>query len=60
MSKIKDMIIDVMEKLECGTPADEIAYILTYEYEIPYLDEAMKLVEDIRSTMNLEIGRAHV
>lgn len=53
MSKLKDMIIDVMENLECGTPTDEIAYILTYEYDIPYLKEALKIVEDVRSTMNL-------
>ena len=53
MSKIKDMIIDVVEKLESGTPTDEIAYVLTYEYEIPYLEEAMKIVEKVRNTMNL-------
>ncbi len=53
MSKLKDMIIDVMENLECGTPTGEIAYILTSEYEIPYMKEALKIVEDVRSTMNL-------
>jgi hypothetical protein len=53
MSKIKDMVIEVMENLECGTPTDEIAYILTCEYEIPYMKEALKIVEDVRCTMNL-------
>ena len=53
MSKIKDMVNEVMENLECGTPTDEIAYILTSEYEIPYMKEALKIVEDVRSTMNL-------
>ena len=53
MSKLKDMIIDVMENLECGTSTGEIAYILTSEYEIPYMKEALKIVEDVRSTMNL-------
>ena len=53
MSKLKDMIIDVMENLECGVSTNEIAYILTSEYEVPYMEEALKIVEDIRSTMNL-------
>ena len=53
MSKLKDMIIDVMENLECGVSTNEIAYILTSEYEVPYMKEALKIVEDVRSTMNL-------
>lgn len=52
MSKIKDIVIDVIEKLESGTNPDEIAYYISYTYEIPYEYEVMEIIEKIRSTMN--------
>jgi len=53
MSKIKDIVIDVIEKLESGTKPDEIAYFLSHTYDIPYEYEVMEVIEKIRSTMNL-------
>ena len=52
MSKIKDIMIDVIEKLESGTNPDEIAYYINHTYEIPYNYEIMEIIEKIRSTMN--------
>jgi NADP-dependent 3-hydroxy acid dehydrogenase YdfG len=52
MSKIKDIMIDVIEKLESGINPDEIAYYVSYTYEIPYAVEVNEIIEKIRSTMN--------
>ena len=52
MSKIKDIMTDVIEKLESGTNPDEIAYYVSHTYEIPYEYEVMEIIEKIRSTMN--------
>ena len=52
MSNIKDIVIDVIEKLESGTNPDEIAYYVSHTYEIPYLVEVNDIIEKIRSTMN--------
>jgi hypothetical protein len=52
MSKIKDIMIDVIEKLESGTSTDEIAYYVSHTYEIPYAVEVNEIIEKIRSTMN--------
>ncbi len=52
MSKIKDIMIDVIEKLESGTNPDEIAYYVAHTYEIPYDVEVREIIEKIRSTMN--------
>lgn len=52
MSKIKDIMIDVIEKLESGINPDEVAYYVTYQYDIPYNHEVMEIIEKIRSTMN--------
>jgi hypothetical protein len=52
MSKIKDIMIDVIEKLESGTNPDEIAYYVSHTYDIPYEYEVMEIIEKIRSTMN--------
>ena len=53
MSNIKDLLVDVIEKLEQGVKPDEIAYYLNYTYNIPYEYEVMEVIEKIRSTMNL-------
>ena len=53
MSKIKDIVIDVIEKLESGTRPDEIAYYLAHAYDIPYPKEVREIIQKIRSTMNL-------
>lgn len=52
MSKIKDIMIDVIEKLEAGVRPDEIAYYVSHTYDIPYEYEVMEIIEKIRSTMN--------
>lgn len=52
MSKIKDVMIDVIEKLESGTNPDDIAYYVSHTYDIPYDYAVMKLVEQIRASMN--------
>ena len=52
MSKIKNIMIDVIEKLESGTNPDEIAYYVSHTYDIPYTVEVNEIIEKIRSTMN--------
>lgn len=52
MSKIKEIMIDVIEKLESGTNPDEIAYYVSHTYDIPYDHEVREIIEKIRSTMN--------
>ena len=49
MSRTRDIVIDVIEKLESGTKPDEIAYYLSYHYDIPYEYEAMEVINKIRS-----------
>jgi hypothetical protein len=52
MSKIKDIMVDVIEMLESGTNPDEIAYYVSHNYDIPYTAEVNEIIEKIRSTMN--------
>ena len=53
MSKIKDIMIDVIEKLESGVKPYEIEYYLSHQYDIPYPKEVREIIQKIRSTMNL-------
>ena len=53
MSKIKDLIIDVVEKFEAGVKEDEIAYYISYTYDIPFDFEVREIISKIQSTMNL-------
>ena len=52
MSKIKDIVIDVIEKLESGTKPEEIVYYISHTYDIPYDYEVRGIIAQIRSTMN--------
>jgi hypothetical protein len=52
MSKIKDIMVDVIEMLESGTNPDEIAYYVSHNYDIPYTAEVNEIIEKICSTMN--------
>ena len=52
MSKIKDIVIDVIEKIEAGDKPEEIAYYISHTYDIPYDYEVRGIIAQIRSTMN--------
>ncbi len=52
MSKIKEIIIDVIEKLESGVKPYEIEYYVAHTYDIPYPEEVREIIKKIRGTMN--------
>ena len=52
MSKIKEIMIDVIEKLESGVKPYEIEYYLSHTYDIPYPEEVREIISKIRYTMN--------
>ena len=52
MSKIKDIVIDVIEKIEAGDKHEEIVYYISHTYDIPYDYEVRGIISQIRSTMN--------
>jgi hypothetical protein len=52
MSKIKEIMIDVIERLESGENPGEIEYYLSHTYDIPYPEEVREIIQKIRNTMN--------
>ncbi len=52
MSKIKEIIIDVIEKLDSGVKPYEIEYYISHTYDIPYPEEVREIINKIRYTMN--------
>ena len=54
MSKIKEIMIDVIEKLESGVKPYEIEYYLSHTYDIPYPEEVREIIKKILTSEIVE------